>query len=65
MVKGAKEDKSLRELMEIYEDQQDIQFESYKLFILIPLSLRCFVSLKNDFSPTVDESLVSIIGKIY
>lgn len=63
MQKTGAEDKNLRELMEIYEDKHNIEFQAYKLFILIPTSLRCFVSLKNDFSPLVDESHVSTIGK--
>lgn len=53
-------DKSLKQLMEIYEGRHGVKFEVYKLFILIPISLRCFVSLKNSFSPSVDESDVSI-----
>lgn len=59
--KTGDEDKNLRELMEIYEDQHGVNFEAYKLFILIPISLHCFVSLKNDFSQSIDESDVSII----
>lgn len=55
------EDKNLKELMEIYEGEHGVKFAAYKLFILIPLSLRCWVSLKNDFSPSVDESHVSTI----
>lgn len=56
------EDKNLKELMEIYEGEHGVKFAAYKLFILIPLSLRCWVSLKNDFSPSVDESHVSRIS---
>lgn len=55
------EDKNLKELMEIYEDEHGVKFEAYKLFILIPFSLKCWVSLKNYFSPSVDESHVSRI----
>lgn len=53
------EDKHLKELMEIYEAEHNVKFAAYKLFILIPLSLRCWVSLKNNFSPSVDECHVS------
>ncbi|KAJ8916821.1 hypothetical protein NQ315_005828 [Exocentrus adspersus] len=57
------EDKNLKELMEDYEAQHKIQFSVYKLFILIPKSLYCPISLKNESSPSVDES-DSLSGKI-
>lgn len=61
MQKSGNEDKNLRDLMEIYEGEHGVKFREYKLFILIPISLRCFVSLQNDFFPTVEESIVSCI----
>lgn len=54
------EDKNLKELMEVYEATHGVNFEEYKLFILIPISLKCFVSLKNEFSESVEESHVCI-----
>ncbi|XP_018576991.1 stimulator of interferon genes protein [Anoplophora glabripennis] len=54
--KTGTEEKNLKELMEDYEAENRILFAAYKLFILIPKSLECFVSLKNEHSPSVDES---------
>ncbi|CAH1993707.1 unnamed protein product [Acanthoscelides obtectus] len=50
------ESKNLKELMQDYEDSHHINFPIYKLFILIPTSLRCFTSLKNEYSASIDES---------
>lgn len=54
--KTGTQEKNLKELMEDYEAQNHIKFAAYKLFILIPKSQVCFVSLKNEHSPSVDES---------
>ncbi|XP_057665058.1 stimulator of interferon genes protein homolog isoform X2 [Diorhabda carinulata] len=54
--KSGGEEKHLKELMQDYEDKNHIRFAEYKLFILIPKSMRCFVSLKNDYSPSIEES---------
>ncbi|XP_023014412.2 transmembrane protein sting [Leptinotarsa decemlineata] len=55
--KTGTEEKNLKELMQDYEDTNGIKFDNvYKLFILIPKSLTCFVSLKNQYSPSIDES---------
>ncbi|KAJ8975245.1 hypothetical protein NQ317_007365 [Molorchus minor] len=54
--KTGTEEKNLKELMQDYEDQNKIEFPIYKLFVLIPKSLKCFVSLKNEYSPSIDES---------
>ncbi|KAJ8945571.1 hypothetical protein NQ314_009192, partial [Rhamnusium bicolor] len=54
--KTGTEEKGIKEVMQDYEGQNGIEFAAYKLFILIPKSLNCFVSLKNDYSPSVDES---------
>lgn len=50
------EEKNLVELMANYEAKNNVKFEVYKLFILIPVSFKCFVSLKNENSPSIDES---------
>ncbi|XP_050499273.1 stimulator of interferon genes protein homolog isoform X2 [Diabrotica virgifera virgifera] len=54
--KTGREDKHLKEIMEDYEGSNGITFAVHKLFILIPKSMKCFVSLKNEYSPSVDES---------
>ncbi|KAJ8943534.1 hypothetical protein NQ318_023045 [Aromia moschata] len=54
--KTGTQEKNLKELMQDYEDQNDVHFAVYKLFILIPKSLTCTVSLKNENSPSIDES---------
>lgn len=54
--KTGREDKNLKEIMQDYEDKNHINFSNYKLFILIPKSMRCFVSLKNEYSPSIEES---------
>ncbi|KAG5875749.1 hypothetical protein JTB14_002051 [Gonioctena quinquepunctata] len=54
--KTGNEEKNLKELMQDYEDKNNINFNVYKLFILIPKSMTCFISLKNEYSPSIDES---------
>ncbi|KAJ3645830.1 hypothetical protein Zmor_023460 [Zophobas morio] len=50
-------EKNLEELMKDYEDEHHVKLEFYKLFILIPKSLYCPTSLKNDdISPSIEES---------
>ncbi|VEN61779.1 unnamed protein product [Callosobruchus maculatus] len=57
--KTGTESKNLKELMQDYEDSHNVQFSIYKLFILIPTSLRCFTSLMNEYSKSIEESSVS------
>jgi hypothetical protein len=53
---GTKE-KHLEEVMKDYEDTHGVKLVFHKLFILIPKSLYCPVSLKNDeISPSIEES---------
>ncbi|CAH1259781.1 unnamed protein product [Diabrotica balteata] len=54
--KTGTQDKHLKEIMEDYEDINGIKFAVHKLFVLIPKSMKCFVSLKNEYSPSMDES---------
>lgn len=53
------EDKNLKEIMTDFESKNGIKFEVYKLFILVPKSMRCPVSLENEYSPSIQESRVS------
>ncbi|CAH1106636.1 unnamed protein product [Psylliodes chrysocephalus] len=50
------EDKNLKEIMTDFESKNGIKFEVYKLFILVPKSMRCPVSLENEYSPSIQES---------
>lgn len=38
-------DLNLKDAMQIYESKEEIKFELYKMFILIPKSMHCLVSL--------------------
>lgn len=49
--------KGIKELMEDYEAKEDVKFLVYKLFILIPRSLRCPTSLNQD-SDMIEKSRV-------
>lgn len=39
--------KNLHDMMKEYESANRVRFEVYKVFILIPKSLKCFESVKN------------------
>ncbi|KAK9883468.1 hypothetical protein WA026_001645 [Henosepilachna vigintioctopunctata] len=54
--KSGREDKNLIEEIENYADSQGVTFPVAKLFILIPNSCVCHVSLKDDKFPSIEES---------
>lgn len=55
---GQQNNKGLREFQKDFEARNDIKFDVYKLFILIPMSTHCPPSIDSEFSPSVEVSKV-------
>lgn len=51
-------EKGIKEFLKDYEGRNNIKFDLYKLFILIPLSQYCPPSLENNFSKSIETSKV-------
>lgn len=49
-------EKGIKEFLKDYEGRNNIKFDLYKLFILIPLSQYCPPSLENNFSKSIETS---------
>ncbi|KAK9883465.1 hypothetical protein WA026_001643 [Henosepilachna vigintioctopunctata] len=64
--KSGKDDKNLIELIETYSDSNKVIFPVPKLFVLIPKSCICHVSLKDNNFPNIEDSkdLDAIIQKV-
>ncbi|CAG9856363.1 unnamed protein product [Phyllotreta striolata] len=65
--KTGREDKNLKEFMQDYESKNQIAFNVYKLFILIPESMTCPVSLENEDSSlqessSLEEKVITVAG---
>lgn len=53
---GEDPSKNFAELINEYENRHNVKFAQQKLFILIPQSCKCPISLENEYSPTVESS---------
>lgn len=53
---GEDPSKDFGELINEYENRHDVKFAVQKLFILIPQSCKCPISLENKYSPTIESS---------
>ncbi|XP_019881480.1 stimulator of interferon genes protein homolog [Aethina tumida] len=51
-------DLNLKDAMQIYESKEEIKFELYKMFILIPKSMHCLVSLDESVDIECAKSLL-------
>ncbi|CAG9774105.1 unnamed protein product [Ceutorhynchus assimilis] len=65
--KAGEPNKNLKEMMQCYESQHKIEFEVYKIFILIPKSLICFESVNSgshlmDMCSTLPEKKITVAG---
>ncbi|XP_066140507.1 stimulator of interferon genes protein [Euwallacea fornicatus] len=59
--------KHLKEMLEDYESKNGIRFEVYKIFLLIPKSLKCFESLQDcskimEMRSTLLEKKITVAG---
>lgn len=67
LMKKGNPDKDLKEMMEDYESSNNIKFEVYKIFILIPKSLNCFESIQDgseimEMRSTLPEKKITVAG---
>ncbi|XP_066254060.1 stimulator of interferon genes protein homolog [Euwallacea similis] len=59
--------KHLKEMMQDYESKNNIRFEVYKIFLLIPKSLKCFESIQDgskimEMRSTLLEKKITVAG---